>query len=477
MSKSSKKTEANPHLYEELARGFCETLTDEKEDIFRAAHWNETAYFFDGTKYAKHTDREVNRRIRQYLMTENKPVNNFVVSNTAPIVQDLLTQDRWKHPTMPFYIGTDTTFPKPENIVSYRNGLLDLTAYLVDKPALRPHTPLWISPNCLPYDYDPSAACPQWLKFLAEAFEGDMEQPALLQEYAGYLLTNDISLQKLLLLCGVARGGKGTISAVLTGLVGKEQTAGFSLTAFAAQFGLEVLLGKLFAVCGEVELQHCRDKGQILATLKNITGGDEQTIHRKFLPDITTILSTRLVVSCNSAPVFFESTGTLATRLLILKFNRSWYGHEDTTLGDRLATELPGIANWALEGLKRLRANGRFSEPAASKEAVREFMRDSSYERAFIADRLVVESRFDPATIDGLETTDEPLTATKKGVENAYRGWCLNERIQVEDDKWKWFWRRLLENLPKVKGDTNTWGDNKIYKGIALKKTTGNGTE
>ena len=408
-------------------------------------------------------------------MAEGKPVNNFVVSNTAPIIQDLLTQDRRKHPAMPFYIGQDPAFPKAENIIAYHNGLLNLEAYLDGKPALLPHTPLWVSPNCLPYDYDPVAGCCLWEKFLLEVYENDLEQIALLQEFAGYLLTHDISFHKLLLLVGLPRSGKGTISRILSGLVGTEATTGFRLSQLVSDFGLEHLVGKLLAVCGEVELQGNQNKGAILAALKNLTGGDEMSIPRKFKGDLSMVLPTRLVVCCNTAPVFYEATGTLSTRLLVLKHNRSWLGKEDTTLGDRLETELTGISNWALVGLKRLRTNKRFTEPTASKEAATDFARANSPTRTFIIDRLVVESRYDPATIEGLVTTDKPLTATKKEIENAYRAWCADEGEAYEEDGWKWFWRRLLENLPKVKGDTNTWGDNKTYKGIALKRTTSSG--
>ena len=48
----TKKTETNPHIYKELAEGFCETLTDPKENIYKAVHWNETTYFYDGMKYS-----------------------------------------------------------------------------------------------------------------------------------------------------------------------------------------------------------------------------------------------------------------------------------------------------------------------------------------------------------------------------------------------------------------------------------------
>ena len=42
-----------------------------------------------------------------------------------------------------------------------------------------------------------------------------------------------------------------------------------------------------------------------------------------------------------------------------------WLGREDVTLRDALQAELPGILNWALDGLSALVRQGRFTEPAS----------------------------------------------------------------------------------------------------------------
>ena len=43
----------------------------------------------------------------------------------------------------------------------------------MDSSGLVPNTPDWFSPNCLPHDFDPAAACPLWLRFLGEVSEDD----------------------------------------------------------------------------------------------------------------------------------------------------------------------------------------------------------------------------------------------------------------------------------------------------------------
>jgi phage/plasmid-associated DNA primase len=48
----------------------------------------------------------------------------------------------------------------------------------------------------------------------------------------------------------------------------------------------------------------------------------------------------------------------------------SFYGREDKTLGDRLATELPGIVNWPLAGWDRFTERGHFKQPISSASAL-----------------------------------------------------------------------------------------------------------
>jgi putative DNA primase/helicase len=48
--------------------------------------------------------------------------------------------------------------------------------------------------------------------------------------------------------------------------------------------------------------------------------------------------------------------------------------------------ELPGILNWAIEGLKRLRSRGHFLQPASSQDAITEMEDLASPVGAFVRD-------------------------------------------------------------------------------------------
>ncbi|MFI8004081.1 primase-like DNA-binding domain-containing protein [Streptomyces sp. NPDC086010] len=68
----------------------------------------------------------------------------------------------------------------------------------------------------------------------------------------------------------------------------------------------------------------------------------------------------------------------------------SWLGKEDTNLTDKLAAEMPGILNWALEGLARLQRIGRITDPPSSQEAVITMQDTASPTSAFIRERCTV---------------------------------------------------------------------------------------
>jgi putative DNA primase/helicase len=61
-----------------------------------------------------------------------------------------------------------------------------------------------------------------------------------------------------------------------------------------------------------------------------------------------------------------------------VEFSESFYGREDAHLMDRLLQELPGILNWALDGLADLTQAGAFTEPGSAGEARDEMERSSS---------------------------------------------------------------------------------------------------
>ena len=95
------------------------------------------------------------------------------------------------------------------------------------------------------------------------------------------------------------------------------------------------------------------------------------------------------MILTNELPRIWDSSGALANRFIVLLLTESFLGREDINLTDRLATELPGILNWAMYGWVCLQNRGHFVQPKSSEEVISELEYLGSPISEFIRDRCV----------------------------------------------------------------------------------------
>lgn len=262
------------------------------------------------------------------------------------------------------WIGEPAIRHDAHDIAACPNGLLHLQSR-----SLTPATPRFFSTTSLGVAYNPEAPAPaRWLAFLRQLWPTDDESIAALQEWFGYQLTPDTRQQKIMMLVGPKRSGKGTIMRVLKALLGEDSVAALTLASLGSNFGLWPLIGKTAAIIGDARLGGRSDIAQIVERLLSLSGEDAQTIDRKHREPWTGYLSARMTIVSNELPRFTDASDALSSRMLILELAESFYGREDTGLTDALRGELPGILLWATDGWDRLRQRGRFQQPKASAE-------------------------------------------------------------------------------------------------------------
>ena len=145
-----------------------------------------------------------------------------------------------------------------------------------------------------------------------------------------------------------------------------------------------------------------------------VTGEDAVEVDRKNLPPVTARLSARFVMLTNELPRLADASGALASRFVVLRMDRSFYGREDLGLTQRLLAELPGILCWAVEGWRRLKARGYFVPPRSSATALEDLADLASPIGAFLRDRCVLAP-------DACVGVDALFTA--------WRAWCMEEGI------------------------------------------------
>ncbi|MFG1346123.1 phage/plasmid primase, P4 family [Xanthobacter autotrophicus DSM 431] len=283
---------------------------------------------------------------------------------------------------------TENDMPPAIELLPVQNGLLHLSS-----GDLYPPTPEYFGLNAAGVAFDPDALEPkEWLRFLEQIWGEDRQSIETLQDIAGYLLAPDTSQQKIMLIVGPKRSGKGTIARVLTGLLGRDSVAAPTLASLATNFGLAPLIGRSVASIGDARLSARADQAAIAERLLSISGEDSITIDRKFLSAWTGRLPIRFLIMTNELPRLSDASGALASRFVVLTMERSFFGNEDRALGNRLMGELPGILNWARVGYLRLQKRGYFLQPDSAREAVDELEALGSPVASFVKDRCTVAS-------------------------------------------------------------------------------------
>jgi putative DNA primase/helicase len=341
------------------------SYVEEPSEAFAARVWNWT----DGRPYRK--DDEV-----KTLVAGKELVANVTAAATA---------QRQGPRDLPTWHPREAGDPDPADLLPVQNGLLNLTTMELLAP-----TPRFLTRNASPVAYAPSAPRPgRWTRFLAEVFLGDHEARDTLQEVVGYLLTQDTSQQKIFCLVGPPRSGKGTINRVIQLLLGEgNYTSPTAANLARGDFGLQRLIGRQLATISDMRMGRNADPAALAENLLRISGEDEVSIDRKFKDAWEGKLPTRFLLNSNETPQFKDTSGAIISRLILMRSLVSFLGKEDPGLMHELRAELPGILNWALEGLLRLRARGYFVQPSSSRAELAAMVALASPVKAFAEERL-----------------------------------------------------------------------------------------
>ena len=209
------------------------------------------------------------------------------------------------------------------------------------------------------------------------------------------------------------------------------------------------------AIFPDARLSSRPDNAAIVECLLSISGEDDQTIDRKHLEPWTGRLPTRFVLISNELPRLRDASGALASRLIILRFTRSFYGQEDTALFDRLKARAAG--NPAL-GDRRLEAAPapRPVHPAPHRpRAARRHGRSGQPHLRVPADRCVID----------------PLASVPVGtLYESWRTWCQEHGRDAVGDEPS-FGKDLHAAIPGLSKSRHRQNSARVthYTGIRLR--------
>ena len=398
-------------------------------------------YEFNGKSWRLVDDDVIKSQVQRSFAVY-KPANAFT-AGVFQVVCDHLNVEEVEN-------GTWLSDKKKDgsNYTVFANGIIDLSS---EELTLMKHTPDFFILNELEHDYEPGAQCPQWLAFLDNIWDGNEHLIMQLQEWFGYCLTSDVSLQRMALFMGKSGAGKGVITDMLTAMVGAANTASPQLSNLTKDSTLSEMANKSLALIPDAHNVHQSIRDSVLSNLKAITGGDSISYHEMYKGSRNTKFKTKMVLSTNNVPDFNDPSGALVRRLLVWPFWKSFIGNPDTKLRAKLTAEISGITQWAIDGLRRLRANdGKFTESKLGLVEKDELRKDMFPLAEFISSSCVLT----PGEFTMLDD-----------LYNAYRLWAATQGIKLMMTKINF--DKTLRNC--AFDIHHSSGDRKGFDGITVK--------
>jgi len=342
-------------------------------------------------------------------------------------------------------------FNQENYLINLKNGYYDLVQH-----QLLPHDRHHFFSMILPFGYDPTVPCPQWLSFLDRIFRSNPEKEKIvsfIQRAVGYTLTGDTSERAVFLMHGLGANGKTVFIRVLEALFG-EYGASVSSSCFTTAMATNVrndlarLTGKRFVWASENSSETVLDEEMI----KRASGGDTVVCRFLFKEEFEYRPNFKIWWIFNHKPKIKDATDSLWDRFHLIPCDeRIPIEEQDRRITDKLVLELPGIFNWALAGLKEYQKIG-LQAPAAVKEATKEYRQSEDVLADFLAET------FD----DGAQVSLGDVRMPFKRIWDLWTGWCNsnNEKIRTKT----WLGRQLGDRFKKYHER-----DEKGYLGLKIK--------
>lgn len=290
------------------------------------------------------------------------PLHNMIFNITDDIeipsgkMSETLKYIKATAPVLPFI---DT------NIIAFKNALYDVEHDAVLEKA---HS-IVTTTRMTNVEYNPDIVEHDQLDtFMFNLFGGqedDEDMMRFIYEVVGYCLVNNTFAQKFFILYGEGGNGKSSFLHLLTSLLTESNVSNIALIDIgASQFRLAEIVGKYANIGDDIESTDVLNT----ASLKKIVTGDTIIVEPKHLKPYSYKPHAKLFFSCNSIPRIYDTSTGMKDRLVIIPMTNRIRNTAIAT--PHIVREiinsggLTVLLNRALEGLRRLRSQGAFTEPS-----------------------------------------------------------------------------------------------------------------
>lgn len=302
-----------------------------------------------------------------------------------------------------FLVAISRNSPSPPcKCIFFRDGVFDITTGSLDS-----HNKENYNTGTLSINSNQITTIPKWNGFLTSIF-GNIEDDRvkLLQEIFGWcFITHNLGIEKYIAFTGVSRAGKGTILKILMKILGEEFCKTIEFTELGHPRMHETLRKYNVVLDFDAKLPEKNARSAALSTLLKMTA-NENISSRRFhtTKSIHGQMNTKLLISCNKIPALLDDSAASANRAIILLFDKTFYKNENLNLINELESELAGITQWGVKGIKRLMKNNCiFTEPISSLEQQKDLKNNSQPLNEFIEEHVILESDAKCSTYDLFE--------------------------------------------------------------------------
>lgn len=330
-------------------------------------------------------------------------------------------------------------FDTNKELLNFPNGMFN-----IETGEMLPHSREHYSSIQMSYAYDKNAMCPRWTEFLEEITGGDLGRHNLLQEMFGYCLTKDVRYQKCFCLIGEGANGKSVLLSLLEAMVGSDNTSHIEIAFLNSDFQRIKLFNSLVNICNDMKT----DVSGTESFFKAIVAGDPINGCYKGEDFVDFRPFCKMVFSANRMLTARDVDYSFLRRFCFVEFPVKFVDdpHEpnerkrEPNITASLLTELPGIFNWALQGLKALREQGHFTETGDQTQMTRELVTMANPLLSFVEDEVG----------NGAPRWENRLY--KNDIYQRYNEWCKNTNTIPMSSRS--FWPRLRTIFPYVETRT-----------------------
>lgn len=312
----------------------------------------------------------------------------------------------------------------------------------------------------LPIEYNPNETCPNWEKRLEEWLP-EKESRMLIQEFIGYSLIPYMGFEKALLLLGGGANGKSIFLDTIQGMLGNEVTDAVNMRMLFSNFGPQYLEGKILNIANEAASDFL--KNSMADEFKNLVSGGLIRADVKKQAARHFANTAKFIFSTNNDTKTSDKSEGWARRLITIPFTQSFLNSETPkyVLMEELRKEYPGIFNWAIEGLRRLMTNGKFTESAVVEERKQKYLAGNDVPEDFFQNCLEIVTLKEVGENEELVLYGLPTST----VNELFEMWIEYRESNVQKKKAK-----LKEYLEDKKGIQRIRSD-KFYNGLVGGKT------